>query len=1030
MADNKSVQELMIQVRRRGIKPATKEVEALSEALNDAAIFTDDLNKSLSNIKVPASMTSLTGSFEKFNDVLEYIESNTFKASETLDAVLDQLGENADAARADILGLSEEVQDLNKNSIATGNAVQKLDTNVRGVGESFEQTEGQARRVNNRLKDINRQGTNSVRTFSDMARSSNSIVNAYALVAANVFAVTEAFRLLNEAASVDRLEEVSAVMSGQLGISIIGVAEALQEATDGAVSYQAALRQAASATAFGFDTQTISEFATVARRASIVLGVEMTDALNRVVRGVSKAEVELLDELGITVRLNEAFAQYAAEHNIAANSLNSFQRQQALANEVIRKSEQNLGAVDSRLESTAWEKFGANVSGATNRLLRLISTNDIVIGTLNEINGVFEAIDRWGREGADSLPVIDTLKEARVSPGFIDDMLALNGLLEEQEKLDKRLRKAARAANNAAPGQVGPLEDEVRALKAEYLLATKAVNEFTKSMGTSKETAKAIAPEIQNLTTLSRSLSGGITGIINDLTPEKGTYAGLANEAKEAQRSVNLLTEAGISQREALERLKITSEQFYKLDAIQAYAKIQENQTKEMQKQEMLAKELDGLTSFDEAVLVAEQQLEAQRKINDAATAVLGIKEKTTQMVYDEWVLEQKLNAAQAKSIQNSYEKLRIQSEFENRNQSTFREPLDSTTTLQRELSLEMSILETMQRQEFISKAEIEAQKERTKELERQLIISREENSRRLRQDNQQGVDSTVATLSPEISDIQGQVLAAADAWEVYGQSAKSAGDLAAASATTTASALNSISSVIQMAGQAAVGSIDAEIAALQSKENLSEAEEKKLKELNKKKIKEQEKYAKSTILIQTAAGIAYALGSAPPPISFINAGLVAVAGAMAYQQASNSAASQLAALGNSTNEGADPTSLKVGEANDMKVDVSSSASAAERAESLGDRGFYGRASSGNMYKDKSYLVGETGTEVVTPKVDSVITPTAEENEKSAGAMGRAPTILQIEALDAASILDRADEIIEALEEGANQSGRSIVRDA
>lgn len=48
---NKQIQELLIDIKYKGIKPATKQLEALSEELNDAAMFADDLNKSLSNIK-------------------------------------------------------------------------------------------------------------------------------------------------------------------------------------------------------------------------------------------------------------------------------------------------------------------------------------------------------------------------------------------------------------------------------------------------------------------------------------------------------------------------------------------------------------------------------------------------------------------------------------------------------------------------------------------------------------------------------------------------------------------------------------------------------------------------------------------------------------------------------------------------------------------------------------------------------------------------------------------------------------------
>ena len=84
----------------------------------------------------------------------------------------------------------------------------------------------------------------------------------------------------------------------------------MQEATGYAISFEGAMQKAAQASAYGFSTDQVEQFTLAARRASVALGVDLDDAMNRIIRGVSKLEIELLDELGITVRLTEAYDKY------------------------------------------------------------------------------------------------------------------------------------------------------------------------------------------------------------------------------------------------------------------------------------------------------------------------------------------------------------------------------------------------------------------------------------------------------------------------------------------------------------------------------------------------------------------------------------------------------------------------------------------------------------------------------------------------------------------------------------------------
>ena len=84
----------------------------------------------------------------------------------------------------------------------------------------------------------------------------------------------------------------------------------MKNLTDGAVSLNDALSQASLAASAGLTAKQIKELTSVAKEPLLLLGRDMTDSLTRVFRGTVKIEPELLDELGLMVKVNDANKAY------------------------------------------------------------------------------------------------------------------------------------------------------------------------------------------------------------------------------------------------------------------------------------------------------------------------------------------------------------------------------------------------------------------------------------------------------------------------------------------------------------------------------------------------------------------------------------------------------------------------------------------------------------------------------------------------------------------------------------------------
>ena len=196
---------------------------------------------------------------------------------------------------------------------------------------------------NRREKGAAQISSNSTKNFSKMAQSvdggsgSGGLVRAYALLAANVFALSAAFGILSRSAQIDTLTQSMRQLEVTSGKSIVSVARNLQEASGFGLDFAESMRAVSLATSAGFGADKIEELGEVARNAAVSLGRNLPDALDRIFRGVIKVEPELLDEIGLFVRVNDAAAKYAAVLKISVGELTEFQKRQAFLNEAIEQ---------------------------------------------------------------------------------------------------------------------------------------------------------------------------------------------------------------------------------------------------------------------------------------------------------------------------------------------------------------------------------------------------------------------------------------------------------------------------------------------------------------------------------------------------------------------------------------------------------------------------------------------------------------------------------------------------------------------
>ncbi len=229
-------------------------------------------------------------------------------------------------------------------------SIKKLGREADKTSKSTKNLANNARTADRNIKGAAQASSNGTKNFSKMAQGVGGLVGAYATLAANIFAITAAFNFLKSAADFRVLTEGQEAFAMKTGQSLSLLTSRVQEATGGLLKFDEAAQAVSIGTAAGLDPSQITGLADVAKKASMALGRDLTDSFNRLTRGAIKAEPELLDELGIILRLETASQKYADALNINANELTTFQKQQAVVNEVLEQG------------NTKFEDLGGNVN--------------------------------------------------------------------------------------------------------------------------------------------------------------------------------------------------------------------------------------------------------------------------------------------------------------------------------------------------------------------------------------------------------------------------------------------------------------------------------------------------------------------------------------------------------------------------------------------------------------------------------------------------------------------------------------------
>lgn len=393
------------------------------------------------------------------------------------------------------------------------------------------------------------------RDFAKQSQGLGGLVHVYATFAANLFAVSAAFTALKEAADttnmikgLDQLGAVSGVALGSLSKRIVDV-------TDGAVSLREAMTATAQASSAGMTAANLERLAVVAKNASQTLGIGTPDALSRLSRGISKIEPELLDELGIFVKVDKATQDYAASLGKTTSSLTDFEKRQGFALAVLKQGEEKFSNI--QIDANPYSKLLASIKDVAQTVLD--SVNKILgpiaaylsqnSGTILALMGIVTA---YLLEKA--VPAISqysaALKDANDKDlkNTRDALEAKKDSFVKQQAYTVQLQEASIKATSIADTLTDKTEQsENRALATKSKYA-KSVNDILRSSESYMDITEKQIQHIEKLGSKNTGLSAVYTQLAKDIRDTQASYISESDAKEAATKATNALVAAQIQQ--------------------------------------------------------------------------------------------------------------------------------------------------------------------------------------------------------------------------------------------------------------------------------------------------------------------------------------------------------------------------------------------------------------------------------------------------------------------------------------------------
>lgn len=429
-------------------------------------------------------------------------------------------------AKSALNAVSASTTGVNKAAKLITNAFTSAEARVLAAGKNVDDFRKRVEQLQKRgvapIVAINRAAQELTTSFGGLSKAMTKVLIAAGIFGTLRFAVQS---FVNAAAGVGELARNAAKLAdtevgfrrlaSQTGNATLELIK-IRKAAGGAIDDFTLLGASTKAALAGLPIDRMDEIVRAARALAAVTSRDAAESVTRLTEAITKQERRMLDELGIVVRAEDLYKNYAEAHNLVSNSLTAEQKAAAFLEGTLTAVNDKVASLGGIIDEAQhpFLQLDAAVREAGQALGEWLRKQDAFIATVGVFAGGAGAIRDFFREPEKSIA-----EGAEVIDEYRTKLESLSNLITEIDN----------AAGNPTAALTKKLKDlypEITNLSGADLLAaarTKALAEETiaayvamqKRVGTQGDLNKALADSAhksQNLRVWARNVDEAIKG--------------------------------------------------------------------------------------------------------------------------------------------------------------------------------------------------------------------------------------------------------------------------------------------------------------------------------------------------------------------------------------------------------------------------------------------------------------------------------------------------------------------------------------
>lgn len=253
-------------------------------------------------------------------------------------------------------------------------------------------------------------------SMSSFSKNLIAIGVAAAAATATIIVLKKVLDFGRQGASIRDLEAGFTNYTASLGANSKKILADLTAVSAGTIAQSDLMRAAGNAMLLGIPAQKLAGLMKVARASMVITGQTTTEAFNDITLAVGRGSKMILDNLGIIVDVEKAYASYADELGVTKDQLTDIDKKQAFLNETMKKGNdiiEKLGHIKRHLD--VYDQLSATLKDTGDTLLKhLGDVLEPYAKKLGEILKNYNAIQRAklhfdGMEDVATLGTVDVI---------------------------------------------------------------------------------------------------------------------------------------------------------------------------------------------------------------------------------------------------------------------------------------------------------------------------------------------------------------------------------------------------------------------------------------------------------------------------------------------------------------------------------------------------------------------------------------------------------------------------------------------